>query len=130
MPFLLLLLLTLVCLPEAQDRSAPPDWLGSEGCIILTWVNILFVSAVAGCLAMRARRALLRQPAQREEYLHLYPRWRFYHLVGLIAVYGLALFLFGWGRVASYPLGESRGSIPGAELAVLAPFLTGLVLSW
>src|SRR5207245_1271882 len=66
----------------------------------------------------------------RDEFLHRYPRWRFCHLVGLISVYGLALFLFGWGRVASYPFGESRGSIPGAELVILAPFLAGLVLSW
>jgi len=130
MPFLLLLLLTLVCLPEPQDRSPPPDWLGTEGCVVLTWLNVLVVAGVAGFLGMRARRTLLRQPALRDEFLHRYPRWRFYHLVGLIAVYGVALFLFGWGRVASFPLGEGRGAIPGAELLVLAPFLAGLVLSW
>jgi Zn-dependent protease with chaperone function len=130
MPFLLLLLLTLVCLPEPQERSAPPDWLGTEGCVVLTWLNVLIVAGVAAFVGMRARRTLLRQPALRDEFLHRYPRWRFYHLVGLIAVYGTALFLFGWGRVASFPLGEARGVIPGAEVLVLAPFLAGLVLSW
>src|SRR5438445_751244 len=50
MPFLLLVLLTVVCLPEPQDRSAPPEWLGSQGCIVLTWVNVLAVAGVAGDL--------------------------------------------------------------------------------
>ena len=131
MPFLLLLLLTLVCLPEPQDRSAPPDWLGEGGCIVLTWVNVLVVAGAAGLLALRTRRILSRRPARRDELLRQYARWRFYHLVGLFAVYAVALFYFGWGRVASFPLGdEARGSPPGVELLILSPFLLGLGLSW
>ncbi|HEV3117309.1 MAG TPA: hypothetical protein VGY58_09665, partial [Gemmataceae bacterium] len=116
MPFLLLVLLTVVCLPEPQDRSAPPEWLGSQGCIVLTWVNVLAVAGVAAFLAWRARRTLSLRPLRRDDLLRQYPRWRFYHLVGLIALYALSLFYFGWGRVASFPLGEQSGSPPGVEL--------------
>ena len=130
MPFLLLVLLTVVCLPEPQDRSAPPEWLGSQGCIVLTWVNVLAVAGVAAFLAWRARRTLSLRPLRRDDLLRHYPRWRFYHLVGLIAVYAISLFYFGWGRVASFPLGEPSGSPPGVELLILSPFIAGLGLSW
>jgi STE24 endopeptidase len=130
MPFLLLILLTVVCLPEPRDRSAPPEWLGNQGALILTWVNLLAVAAVAAFLAWRTRRSLAAHPVRREDFLLKYPRWRFYHLMGLIAVYAISLFYFGWGRVASFPLGEAYGSPPGVELIILSPFIFGLVLSW
>ena len=97
----------------------------------MTWVNVLVVAGAAGLLALRTRRILSRRPARRDELLRQYARWRFYHLVELFAVYAVALFYFGWGRVASFPLGdEARGSPPGVELLILSPFLLGLGLSW
>src|SRR5205823_754731 len=130
MPFLLLILLTVFCLPEPGERSAPPEWLGNHGALVLTWVNLLTVAAAAGFLAWWVRRSLALEPVRRDDVLRQYPRWRFYHLMGLIAVYAVSLFYLGWGRVASFPFGEESGSPPGVELLILSPFIVALVLSW
>jgi hypothetical protein len=47
MPFLLLLLLTLACLPEPQDRSQPPAWLGVGGSVLVTWSGVAALAVAA-----------------------------------------------------------------------------------
>src|SRR5947209_3357381 len=131
MPFLLLILLTLVCLPEAKDRSAPPPWLGIQGCIVLTWCGVAAIVGTAAFMGLWTRRQLVQHPQERDQVLHRYVSWRFYHLLGLFVIYGLALFGLGWGWVVSSPLAAGfLADLPGTELLVLAPFLVALVLSW
>jgi Zn-dependent protease with chaperone function len=131
MHFLLLILLTLVCLPEAKDRSAPPEWLGTAWCIGLTWFGMAALVGTAAFLGQVTRRQLAENPGQRHRLLHRYASWRFYHLLGLFAVYGLALFGLGWGWVVASSLAEGFWAVlPGTEVLVLAPLLVALVLSW
>jgi Zn-dependent protease with chaperone function len=131
MPFLLLILLVLACLPEPEDRSQPPVWLGVYGSIGLTWAGVAVVVCTAAGLAQWMRRKLAQDPRQRERLLDRYASWRFYHLLGLVLVYGLALFVLGWGGVVEPgTIGGKPGALPGTELLILAPLLVALVLSW
>jgi len=132
MPLLLLLLLTLACLP---DRWPPPGgWVGSElWCALYTWLSVAGVIAFASVLARRMRRLLERAPSQRERLLYRYQAWRFYHQVGLFLAFGVVLYAFRWGWAVqrfSSPDASSDSVFPGAELLVLAPLLIGLILSW
>jgi Zn-dependent protease with chaperone function len=131
MPFLLLILLVLACLPEPGDRSQPPVWLGVKGSIVLTWAGVAAVVCTAAFLAQWMRRKLAQDPRQRDHLLDRYTSWRFYHLLGLVSVYGLALFVLGWGGVVEPgTVGGQPGALPGTELLILAPLLVALVLSW
>jgi STE24 endopeptidase len=132
MQFLVLLLLMLVCVPV--DRPEPPEWLGTTGCAALTWAGIGLIVASAAAVSQWTRYRLRHDPWQRDAYQHRYSGFRFYHLIGLFAVYGLTLYVFGWGGVVqeACEVGppEARWPLPGMELLILAPFLVGLVLSW
>jgi Zn-dependent protease with chaperone function len=132
MPFLLLLLLTLACLPDPQDRSQPPAWLGARGSVLATWGGVAAVAGVAAVLGLWSRFRLRRHPELREFFLERYAAWRLYHLIALFAFYGSALFLLGWGGVVSNLEAANRlwALLPSTELLILAPFLTALVLSW
>jgi Zn-dependent protease with chaperone function len=133
MPLLLLLMLTLACLP---DHWPPPwAWIGSaEWTIVYTWLAVVAVVAFAGLLTAHMRRLLARAPGQRERLLHRYHTWRFYHQIGLFLIYGVVLYIFKWGwavQILSAPAGPPDAPLfPGAELFVLAPLLIGLILSW
>jgi STE24 endopeptidase len=126
MPLLLLLLLTLACLP---DRWPPPGgWIGSAmWCTLYTWLVVAGVIVFASVLAHRMRRLLNRAPSQRERLLHRYQSWRFYHQVGLFLAYGVILYVFNWGGAVQT---LSMPKAAPAELLVLAPLLIGLILSW
>jgi STE24 endopeptidase len=132
MPFLLLLLLTLACLPDPQDRSQPPAWLGVSGSLLVTWGGVAALAAVAALLGVWSRLQLRRHPHLRESFLQRYAAWRLYHLIALFGFYGSALFLLGWGGVVSnLEAGSGLWALfPSTELLILAPFLTALVLSW
>jgi STE24 endopeptidase len=132
MPLLLLLLLTLACLP---DRWEPWPWNGSWAWWTLyTWLAVTGVVTLAALLAHRIRRLLAHAPGQRERLLQRYQSWRFYHQVGLFLVYGVVLYVFKWGwAVQSLSAPDAPANaplLPGAELFVLAPLLIGLILSW
>ena len=131
MPFILLLLLTLACLPDAEARTKPPEWLGSHGCVLLTWLGMVGIVGFVPVLARWSRLNLARDPANRDRLIQRYGSWRLYHLMALLAFYGFALFVLGWGGVifSKEPLGE-KFNFPGLELVVLAPFLAALIGSW
>src|SRR5947209_688914 len=76
MPFLLLLLLTLACLPEPKDRSQPPAWLGVGGSVWLTWLGVAVVVAAAAALGFWSRLRLRRDPDLRDAIILRYPGWR------------------------------------------------------
>jgi Zn-dependent protease with chaperone function len=131
MPLLFLLVLALACYPDPQDRTLPPQWLGAHGSILLTWAGIGIIVGVADLLSWWTRRQLVRDPDRRDQVLHRYASWRLYHLIALFAVYGLALFVLGWGGAITPPQGGGWwANLPGVELVILAPLLVGLVLSW
>jgi Zn-dependent protease with chaperone function len=134
MPFLLLLLLAIVLVSDKWwlplwGADNPPSvlWL-----TVFTWSGMALVVVAAWTIAWQTRRRLYRYPLQREPALERYGAWRTYHIVALFTMYGLALVL-GWGwavQVICTPSGPAGTMYPGAELLTLAPFLTGLVLSW
>jgi Zn-dependent protease with chaperone function len=138
MPFLLLLLLTLICLQGQWPN--PLGWQSPLPASLLTWACVGLMVAAAGVLARRGAGQLHRHPDQRSSLLRRYAKLRRYHGYSLIAVFLTTLYVVGWGwavrlvaaggspALAAAPLAESR--IPGLELLLLAPFLTGLLLSW
>jgi STE24 endopeptidase len=128
MPFLLLLILAPPCLqdswPDPGFGMGPPLRVAA-----LTWTAMAGAVAVAAVWALWARRRLALDPGARDLVLQNYSAWRVYHFIGLAALYGVAVYVFGWGWAVQTLLGTA-GMPPGAELLILAPFLAGLVLSW
>ena len=138
MPFLLLMLLAVVLIRERWPAPAwgePPAferlWL-----LFPTWAGVALLVAAALFIARRTRRAILDDPESREHVLQRYASLRLYHLAAQFFVYGVALFVLGWGwlvqELCAIP-SEAAGPAtvaPGAELLILAPFLAGLVGSW
>jgi STE24 endopeptidase len=131
MPFLLMLLLTLACLPEVEDWPAPDAWVGSPvGSALLTWLWVGLAAAWAFLISRKVRRALAPSSRRPNVIQGRYARLRFYHLIGLLAGYGLALYVFGWGWAVGEFWSHGDKLLPGAELLILAPFLSGLLLGW
>ncbi|HXG13228.1 MAG TPA: M48 family metallopeptidase [Gemmataceae bacterium] len=133
MPFLLLLFLTLACLPD--DWPAPAAWVGTPArSTLLTWLAMGLGVATAVAISREVQRRVARDPGRREAVLRRYGSWRLYHLLGLFAVYGGALYLFGWGWAVNRlccPEPSAAGPLVlASELLTLAPFLAALVLSW
>jgi STE24 endopeptidase len=98
-PFLLLLLLALACLPESWPR---PLWLEGLGYgrghfALLTWSAMAVMILAAVQIARRPRAQLLGSFPNREEIYERFRRSRLRHLLALLAIYGLALYAFGWG---------------------------------
>ncbi|MBI1913197.1 MAG: M48 family metalloprotease [Planctomycetes bacterium] len=127
MPFLLMLFLTLACLPE----NWPEPWrlVGSPvTSVLLTWLGVLLEVGLAFAVSRRVQLQLHDTPAPRDQVLRNYSRGRLYHLIGLFASYALALYFFGYGW-AVQELWTRHGR-PLPELLLLAPFCVALLLSW
>src|SRR5687767_14642431 len=125
MPFLLLLLLMVACLPVRWP--APPIWAGDSGAIYLTWSAVAITVILALLIARQMRRDVRQNPILRERAIQRYSSWRFYHLLSLFAAFGLGLYVFGWGGVVQTlcAIGEADADglpviVPGAELLILA----------
>jgi Zn-dependent protease with chaperone function len=88
----------------------------------------------AAVLARRTRRRAYQDCWLRPALVRQHLSGRFYHLIGQFLVFGTALYVLGWGWVAQAicRVGppEERWLLPGAEVLILAPFLTGMLLSW
>jgi len=98
MPFLLLLLLALACL---RDNWSLP-WLDELGLgrgsfALLTWSAMAFMVVAAAQLARRPLGQLLGSFPNREEIYSRFRRSRYRHLLALVVIYGLALYVLGWG---------------------------------
>jgi STE24 endopeptidase len=130
MPFLLMLFLVLVCLPE-PDVWLPPLWTDAPWlCVAVTWCLILFSSLTAFWLARRGRKVLESEPKLRERVLTRYERARRYYQIVLSAGYLLALLGLGWGWAVGQLWRGSTTFLPGAELLILAPYLVAQLLAW
>lgn len=135
MSFLLLLVLTLACLPDNwQAFTWGPFASNHTLSAAATWIAVLAVILIAARMTRRTRLDLWLQPAAGEAILERYRRWRHYHSTLLIVVYGLALTALGWawtvqGLRPAEP-GETPQMLPGAELLILAPYFVALIASW
>jgi Zn-dependent protease with chaperone function len=125
MSFLLMVFLTVVCLPEDYREYS---WVAAPG-----W-SVLFAAAGVGLVGLhafwvswRVRRALTRDPGRREWVLGRYDRWRFRHQLGQMIVFVVVLTFLGWGATAKCYLSPGGH---GLEVLILLPFLLGQVVSW
>jgi STE24 endopeptidase len=126
MPFLLMVFLVLVCLPDANTWPQPP-WTNSPTlCIVATWLAMLLTGLHAYMVARRFSRQLRGEPSRRERLLKRYERGRFHHQIGVFVCYLVALRVLGWG----WAVGQLWMPLPGAELLVLAPFVVAQMLAW
>jgi Zn-dependent protease with chaperone function len=139
MPFLLMVFLTLVCLPDETDWPVPSRVTSAAAAAALTVTVSLLVTGYAFLLSRRTRRSLESDLCSRDAALARYERGRMTHQILVFAAYASSLFLFGWGRAAYWLWGAGQGqtwpavgATPwfGAEFFLLAPFLATLLLSW
>jgi Zn-dependent protease with chaperone function len=124
MPFLLLLILTLICIQGKWPN--PLGWNSPLVVSAVTWGSMAVLVIAAGLVALRASRRLHQDPDQRGLLLRHYGKLRRYHGYTLITVFIATLYLGGWGWAVKH----IASLIPGVELLILTPFLGGLVLSW
>jgi STE24 endopeptidase len=134
MPFLLLLVLTLISLQRVWPE---PPWAGTAGGIALTWAGVALFLGQAWVSAWRVRRRLASDSCTRSTLLRRHTSYRRRHALALIGFYLIAVCALGWGWVvrdlttaASAPAAPEVTTVPGVELLLLAPLLAGLVLSW
>ena len=130
MPFLLMVFLVLVCLPDAEAWPVPlwttSPWL----CAALTWLAVALTGVHASLVARRVGSSLRREPDSREQILRHYESGRFRHQIGLFVVYILSLIVLGWGWSVGELWKWDGTSLPAAELLVLAPFVAAQLLAW
>src|SRR6516165_720258 len=99
MPFLLLVFLSLACLPEPgrdwpEAPWGPSPWLG----VIFTALGVAFGVFSAWVISRRARRVLSPNPIVAEAALSRYESGRVGHQYLLIGLYVVSLLGFGWGN--------------------------------
>lgn len=134
MPFLLLLFLTLACLPDSWPEI--PGWIGSPTrSALVTSLAMSLGPLAAWWISWRVRQRLAHEESRRDQVFRRYQSWRFYHLLGLFALYLASLYLLGWGSTvlsicAPTPEAPVHPLVFATELIILAPFLFALVLSW
>ena len=131
MPFLLMVFLTVVCLPAWTTGTGwvqSPAWSAA-----LTWLAVALTAAESAWSARRVRRAVERDPARRERISAQYDRMRFWRQFLLIGVYALVVYGFNWGWAINkfwHWGGPEAPPLPGAKVLLLAPFFVGLFLPW
>jgi Zn-dependent protease with chaperone function len=131
MPFLLMVFLTLACLPDMESYGQP-SWVPTPArSALYTGLGIALMAAWAFVSARRLARAVHREPGRRELLLARHDRWRHLYNLGLYGLYILAVCGLGWGwAVRSWWRWDEDRFLPAPELALLAPFLISLILSW
>jgi len=128
MPVLLLLFLTLACLPERWPT--PPSWINLRNSILLTWLGVLVEVLFAALITLRVQRRLRQGKLSHDNVLRHYLRGRRWHMLGLFVTYGLALYVFRFGWAVHTLWTRNDVVLPGAELLLLSPFFASLLLSW
>jgi STE24 endopeptidase len=142
MPFLLIVFLTLACLPEVGSGWPHPFWTSSPALAgLLTWLTVALLVGWAWWTSRRTCRGVARDPSRREYFLRRYERMRWTYQFALMGAYVGMLCLCGWGWAVGElwartvidpesPQHPFRVALHGAELLILAPFLTAMILSW
>lgn len=130
MPFLLMVFLVLVCLPEL-GAWPKPFWTDAPlACATATWLAVLLTGLYALLVTRRVSGPLESEPSLREPLLTRYERGRLRHQIAVFVVYILALLVLGWGWAVSQLWRGNASPLPGAELLVLSPFVTAQLLAW
>lgn len=128
MPMLMMLFLTLACLPEAWAR--PLAWFAEPWVAVsCSWAAALLEVTFAAIINLSTTRALARG-VRHEKVFRRYLRGRWYHQIGLFVSFGLSLYLFGYGWAIHTLWSHDGVPLPGTELLLLAPFFAALCLSW
>jgi Zn-dependent protease with chaperone function len=128
MSLLLLLCLTLACLPitwpEPVFGPEPTASAAITGGIVAVQLLIarLFTARTIGQLA--------RYPDSREAISRAHGLRRFLFFFLNLGGYAVALLVGGWGWTARHILTTEGVFLPGGELLVLAPYLLALIGSW
>jgi Zn-dependent protease with chaperone function len=130
MPFLLMVFLVLVCLPDVKTWPEPPWTNSPSASLAVTWLAVLLAGLHAYLAARRVRRRLKEEPNLRERLLSRYERGRFRQQIGLFVLFLLSLLVFGWGWAVAQLWRWHAHTLPGAELLVLAPFVAAQMLAW
>jgi Zn-dependent protease with chaperone function len=129
MSFLLMVFLTLVCLPEPDWYPEAP-WGDTPGSGL--WgvpLLLLVVLLHAWWVERRFSLPVARDPGLRDTLLPRYERGRFTHQTLVFGLYTLVL-LLGWGSAARSLCRWNDLVLPGAELLTLAPLLGCMLVSW
>jgi STE24 endopeptidase len=130
MPFLLMVFLVLVCLPE-PEAWLEPRWTNSPlDCVAVTWIAMFVISLYAFLVARRVSGPLESEPTLRDRLLTRYERGRFRHQIALFILYILALIVGGWGWAVGQLWRGSTSVWPGAELVILSPFVIAQLVAW
>lgn len=129
MPFLMLLLLTPACLQDSWPR--PGFWIDTPlRATVLTWVGVAGMVGLAAMISWWVRHRMRFTPELRDDLLQRYAAWRIYYTIGLYALFGISLYLVGWGWAVQHLLAPRSSLPPGSEVLILAPLLCNLLLSW
>lgn len=130
MPFLLMVFLVLVCLPE-PGAWLEPRWTDSPlVCVALTWLAVFVTSLYSFIVARRLIGPLEKEPALRDRLLTRYERGRFYHQIVLFVLYILVLIAGGWGWAVCQLWRGNASVLPGMELVILSPFVVAQLMAW
>lgn len=130
MPFLLMVFLVLVCLPEPEVWFAP-QWTDSPRlCVAVTWLLVLLTGVYAFFISRRVSGPLEVEPSLRDRLLARYERGRHYHQIIVFAVYLGALLGLGWGWAVDRLWRGESSVLCGAELLILSPFIVAQLLAW
>ena len=133
MPFLLLIFLAALALPArspGRDWPEPPWGAAPLLSVLLTALTIAVSTGYAALLSRRIRYALSPDYHVQELELARYERGRARQQYMVFALYVLALLGFGWGDAVGRFWRVGDRLLPFAELIVLAPFFTSILLSW
>jgi STE24 endopeptidase len=130
MPFLLMVFLVLVCLPDPVVWLEPRWTRSPWACVVATWFVVLLTGVQARMVARRVSGRLEGEPSLREQLLNRYERGRWFQQIVLFVVYVLALLGLGWGWSVAQLWRGGATLLPGAELLVLAPFVVAQLLAW
>jgi Zn-dependent protease with chaperone function len=129
MSFLLMVFLTLVCMPEPDWYPEGP-WTNTPGGGLWGVAGLLLVVILhAWWVERRFTRPVARDPGLRDTLLPRYERGRFNHQTLVSGLYTLVL-LLGWGSTARSLCLWNGLVLPGAELLTLAPLLCCMLVSW
>src|SRR5262245_10331944 len=115
MPFFLLLLLLIVCLPGSWRLSLIPVEPSVLLSLLLTALCVAVGSCSAARIVRRRQRAAPALPPDPTALARQYNRNRTRQGLAIIGLYGLALFVFGWGWAVQTWLTPAQAG--NAELA-------------
>jgi STE24 endopeptidase len=133
MPFLLLLCLSLACLPVDDWHALYASWKPWHG-LVGTLATLGILLAYVFQITWRTRYRLRTRPEQRDRWLTAYGHARTRFVLLAMGLFVIALFGCGWGlsvrTVVRGWIGTHRPLPPGIELLILAPLPLSLALSW